>query len=85
MQRFTITVTPENSLHLRSAGAFTKLCESFESTIHVHCGDMKANVDSILSLMFLFTVEGNELTFEISGEDEVEASQKLLSFLEMGS
>ena len=69
-------------LHLRVAGRFVKLANSFQSDVKVYCKDIMADGRSILSLLSLAAECGTMLALEAEGcdaEDAVAALAKLMS------
>jgi|SRR5208337_174989 phosphocarrier protein HPr len=68
-------------LHLRVAGRFVKLANSFQSEVKVYCKGIMADGRSILSLLSLAAECGTMLALEAEGcdaEDAVDALANLI-------
>lgn len=59
----------DDGLHARPAGLFVKTLSSFKATVEVELRGQKKNGKSIMSLMSLGAVPGDELTISATGED----------------
>jgi phosphocarrier protein HPr len=59
----------DDGLHARPAGLFVKALSTFKSSVEVELKGQKKNGKSIMSLMSLGAVPGDELKVSISGED----------------
>ncbi len=80
--RRQVAVSNVLGLHLRVAGKFVKLANTFKSEVQVHCKDIIANGKSILSLLSLAAECGTMLALEAQGcdaEDAVAALANLVS------
>lgn len=77
MKEFKFIIQDKNGLHARPAGTITSVAKNFSSQIDVFCEGKQADAKRLLSLMSLGAVVGKELCFEISGEDEDQASEAL--------
>ncbi|WMJ89231.1 HPr family phosphocarrier protein [Anaerocolumna sp. MB42-C2] len=87
MEKVTVTVTNPVGLHARPASLLTKLVKGFECDIEFYKnGDAtkKHQPKSILSVMALGAVKGDELTFEANGKDEKEAIKVIEEFVKSG-
>ena len=87
MKKVTVTVTNPIGLHARPASLLTKLVKGFECNIEFYKnGDVtrKHQPKSILSIMALGAVKGDELTFEADGKDEKEAIEVIEEFVKNG-
>ncbi|MGG4493116.1 HPr family phosphocarrier protein [Brevibacillus reuszeri] len=73
MIRFTVEVTVSGGLHARPASVLVNLLNGYRSTAKMIYNNKQANGKSILSVMALGVKIGDELTFEIDGEDEKQA------------
>jgi phosphocarrier protein HPr len=77
-----VGVTNVHGLHLRGAGKFVKLANTFQSDVRVCCKGIRANGRSILSLVCLAAECGTMLALETQGcdaEDAVVALAHLIS------
>ncbi|MSS11333.1 HPr family phosphocarrier protein [Clostridium sp. WB02_MRS01] len=87
MEKVTVTVTNPVGLHARPASLLTKLVKGFECEIEFYKnGDVtkKHLTKSIVSVMALGAVKGDELTFEANGKDEKEAIKAIEEFAKSG-
>ena len=64
-----VGVTNVYGLHLRGAGKFVKLANTFQSDVRVHCKGAIANGKSVLSLLCLAAECGTMLAIEAEGYD----------------
>lgn len=65
----TVKVLNEQGLHLRPAGALSKVAGQFQSTISLSKGGEDFDCKSILSLMTIGATQGSELTLKAEGPD----------------
>lgn len=68
-------------LHLRVAGRFVKLVNSFQSEVFVHCKGIIADGRSILSLLSLAAECGTILSLEAQGTDAEDAVAALANLV----
>jgi len=78
----TIKILSENGLHARPASLIVNACLEFESEIFLVKGDTKANARSIMNLMAMGIVHGDEIVVEADGADAVVAEEKIASIIE---
>jgi phosphocarrier protein len=67
----------DDGLHARPAGLFVKTLSAFKSTVEVELKGQKKNGKSIMSLMALGAVPGDELTISVTGDDADKALQAI--------
>jgi len=87
MEKVTVTVVNSVGLHARPASMLTKLAKGFESDIVFYKNGDTTKIHqpkSILSVMALGAVKGDELTFEANGKDEKEAIRAIEEFIKNG-
>lgn len=87
MEKVSVIVTNPVGLHARPAGLLTKLTKGYECDIEFYKnGDSskKHQPKSIISIMALGAVKGDELTFEANGKDEKEAIKAIEEFVKNG-
>ena len=87
MEKITVTVTNPVGLHARPASMLTNLVKGYACDIEFYKnGDdsKKHQPKSILSIMALGVVKGDELTFEANGADEKEAIKAIKEFVNSG-
>ena len=79
-----VKIKNPTGLHLRPAGALSKLAVHFESTIHFQFGSTNANEKSVLSVLGACIKCGDELEFICEGPDEKEALAAIVALVEAG-
>ena len=87
MEKVTVTVTNQIGLHARPASLLTKLVKGYECDIELYKNgeqSKKHQPKSILSVMALGAVKGDQLTFEANGKDEKEAIKAVEEFIKSG-
>lgn len=87
MEKITVTVTNPVGLHARPASLLTKLVKGFDCDIEFYKnGNVKKKHQpkSIISVMALGAVKGDQLTFEANGKDEKEAIKAIEDFAKNG-
>ena len=80
MKQFTYRIEDPNGMHARPAGALATFAKRFVSDVRVSANGKEADGKRLLALMSLGAIFGTELTFVISGEDEVHAATELEAF-----
>lgn len=78
----SIIVTSENGLHARPASMIVKACQEFKSDIVLKKGAHEADARSIMNIMAMGIVEGDEIIIEATGEDAEAAEQRILDVIE---
>jgi len=76
-----VGVTNVHGLHLRGAGKFAKLANTFQSDVRVCCKGIRANGRSILSLVCLAAECGTMLALEAQGCDAEDAVVALANLI----
>ncbi len=71
----------KNGLEARPAALFVQIASKFESHISVVVNEKHVNAKSIMGMMSLGSIKGQELTIIADGEDEKEAIEALIQFL----
>ena len=71
-------------LHLRPAGNLCKEAMKFKSKITFEYRGNTANAKSVLSVLGACIKSGDEITLICEGEDEREALQSLIAYIESG-
>lgn len=67
-------------LHARPAAELVKVCQKASSEIIMSKGDTEVNPKSILGIISLGAANGEEVAFDVQGEDEQEIADKLTAF-----
>jgi len=82
MKTFTYTITEEQGIHARPAGALVKEAKKYKSSIVLYCDDKTADASKLLAVMGLGTKKGTTLKIEVDGSDEENAFQCMKNFFE---
>lgn len=82
MKEFKYVIKDAQGIHARPAGMFVKEAASFPCKVTVVKAEKEADAKRILALMGLSVKCGEEIIIRTEGEQEEEASQKLLAFME---
>ncbi len=77
----TLVIVNKLGLHARAAAKLVKLASSFESDIQVKRQQRAVNGKSIMGVMLLAASKGTEIELIVSGEDEEDAMQSLVSLI----
>ncbi len=78
----TVALASKSGLHARPAAIFVQKAKAFQSQITLLKNDKTANGKSILSVLALGAVKGDEVTIKASGNDADAALDKLAALLE---
>jgi phosphotransferase system HPr (HPr) family protein len=76
-----IEVKIASGLEARPIALFVQLASQFHSNIYVEMQEKRVNAKSIMGMMSLGVLEGEEITLKAEGEDEEEACLKLEKYL----
>jgi phosphocarrier protein HPr len=82
-----VTVVNATGIHARPASQFSKMATGFKSNVTVKKADAEGdgvNAKSVLNLMTQGLTCGTKITIAADGEDEQEAVQALVEFVEGG-
>ena len=77
MKVFTHVIKDKNGLHARPAGMLVNTAKRFKSEIRLKKDDKSADGKKLLAVMSLGGKRGDELVFEIAGEDEELAAEAI--------
>ena len=77
----TIKVKLSDGLEYRPAALFVQVASKFNSRIYIMLDNKKVNAKSIMGMMSLGMVEGEEVSVTAEGDDEEEAIAELVSLL----
>lgn len=72
----------KNGLEARPAALFVQIASKYESHISVIVNEKQVNAKSIMGMMSLGTLKGQNIEIVAEGEDEREAVDALVKFLE---
>ncbi|MBQ7559946.1 MAG: HPr family phosphocarrier protein [Synergistaceae bacterium] len=70
MKEFKYVITDPVGIHARPAGLLAKEAKNYKSTITFVKGEKSAKATSLMKLMGMGIVQGDEVTIRIEGEDE---------------
>lgn len=70
MKTFTYTITDEVGIHARPAGMLVKQAKECTSEVTVNCKGKSADAKKLMMLMALGVKQGDEVTVEVSGDNE---------------
>lgn len=71
----------KNGLEARPAALFVQIASKYESHIAVIVNEKQVNAKSIMGMMSLGAIKGQEIEIRAEGEDEKEAVEALVKFL----
>lgn len=71
----------KNGLEARPAALFVQIASKYESHIAVIVNEKQVNAKSIMGMMSLGAIKGQEIEIRAEGEDEKEAAEALIKFL----
>nr|WP_302597614.1 HPr family phosphocarrier protein [uncultured Cellulosilyticum sp.] len=71
----------KNGLEARPAALFVQIASKYESHIAVIVNEKQVNAKSIMGMMSLGAIKGQEIEIRAEGEDEKEAVEALIKFL----
>ena len=81
MLKNTIVVGLKSGLEARPAALFVQIASKYESHISILLTDKQVNAKSIMGMMSLGAIKGQEITLLVDGEDEEEAMKALTNFI----
>lgn len=76
-----IMVKITSGLEARPVALFVQVASQFQSSIYVSLQNKKVNAKSIMGMMSLGILEGENIMISAEGPDEAEAIDKLESYL----
>lgn len=83
MVRVKYTIKNEEGLHARPAADFCKTASSFKSTIRIIKDGEEFEAKSMLMVLCVGAVQGDEIELTADGEDEQEVIDALIETLDM--
>lgn len=83
MVRVKYTIKNEEGLHARPAADFCNTAMRFKSTIRIIKDDEEFEAKSMLMVLCVGAVQGDEIEITADGEDEKEAIDALIETLDM--
>lgn len=70
MRSFTYVITDKAGIHARPAGTVVKTAQKFSSNILIKKGEKEADAKMLMQVMSLGVKCGEEISVEVSGDDE---------------
>lgn len=80
MVSFNYVITDPVGLHARPAGLLVKELKNYKSTIVIKKGEKSADARRLMAVMGMGVKTGEEVTVEVTGEDEETAAVALEAF-----
>ena len=81
MVKEVIKLEFKNGLEARPAALFVQIASKYESHISVKVVDKQVNAKSIMGMMSLGAIKGQDIEVSAEGQDEAEAVSALIKFL----
>ena len=81
MKEFKYVITDEVGIHARPAGLLVKEAKQYTSTITMIKGDKSSKATSLMKLMGMGILKGDEITVQVEGDDEEAAAAAIQKFL----
>lgn len=81
MVKESLKLELKNGLEARPAALFVQIASKFESHISVIVNEKQVNAKSIMGMMSLGAIKGQEIEIVAEGQDEKEAADSLVQFL----
>ena len=78
----TVRIEAAEGLHMRPAGILSKEMGAFQSRVEILFGEKRINAKSVMMIVGACIKSGAEVTFEIDGEDEADALEKLRTLIQ---
>jgi len=77
-----VVVKNDNGLHARPASQFVQIASKFKSDINLQVGEKSIKAKSILAVLSGGIRFNSKITISAIGEDEVQAVEELIKFIE---
>ena len=81
MTKRTVTIELASGVEARPIAMLVQLASSYESTIYVQSDNKKINAKSIMGMMSMALLNGEEVVIDAEGEDEEAAAAAIEEFL----
>ena len=81
MVKKVITIQCENGLEARPIAVLVQKASQFSSRVHIEVGTKNINAKSIMGMMSLSVVNGDELIVVTEGADEMAAADEIELYL----
>jgi phosphocarrier protein len=80
MKSFNYVITDEVGIHARPAGLLVKEAKNYGATINIVKNGKKADATRLMALMSLGVKCGEEVTVEVTGDDEENVCAQMEAF-----
>lgn len=84
MIEMNLTIISKLGLHARPASVFVKETKEFKSNVKIIKGNKSVNGKSLIGILSLGIINGDEITLMVEGDDEKEALDYLGSLIMSG-
>lgn len=74
MQQFTHVVKSRAGMHMRPAMEIFHIAHQHHSEIHMTCNQKTLHAKMVMDVMSLSAKKGDEIIFQITGDDEIEVA-----------
>lgn len=81
MSKKEIVIQLSNGLEARPVAMLVQVASQFDSEIHVISGQRTVNAKSIMGMMTLGLIPGQQVEVLVDGEDEAQAMENIEEFL----
>lgn len=76
-----IQIQLQNGLEARPVAVLVQVASQYNSSIYVECDDRKVNAKSIMGMMTLGLMAGEEVVVSANGDDEQTAMDDIVKYL----
>ena len=84
MLKKVITIEGQNSSEAKPVAMLVQVASQYDSNIYVECGTKRVNAKSIMGMMTLGLVPGEQVTVTADGADEEKAIEGIEKYLTEG-
>lgn len=81
MLKKVVTIEEHDGLEARPAAMLVQVASQYESRIYLECGSKRINAKSIMGMMSLALVKGDNVVIEADGNDEEKAVCEIEQYL----
>ena len=81
MLKKVITIEGQNSSEAKPVAMLVQVASQYESTIYLETGSKRVNAKSIMGMMTLALLKGNDIIVEADGADEEAAVTEIEKYL----
>lgn len=81
MQQCSYTIQDPYGMHARPAGQLFRMAREFECDVTIQCKGQSCSLKELMHLMALGIMQGDTVTVQAEGKNEVECIEKISQFL----